>query len=373
MTQPHLQFFIPICLSTTALMASSKPAIAKQLGELLQEQQEPFILEIYLLERGYLKNVNPNTGSRCCSSISSSFLKSSAGLGLSRRRKVIPNCSKIVKAVFNKLVSVSSNQKLKNSASGKGNFSVWDQEKAESDRFSSASSTTVFNSCSESDAEDGVSATEDSCLASKLAILNEKKRWLQRKLQWRSREEDSKELSSVSVLEDIPSNEDSPRHDNRQRNAKTRDSIHAVSFSKFIFQTSVDEPKGYDHSSQYVIDRRALQQSKQPLFDCVRELVGTGGWKNGRRQQSVEFPGAEELVKLLYEDIRTWSKLSGNETNTTHMLNSNFMAPVGEWSDFETQTREISAEIGDAILEDISKAIVVDMTAFVEQHLCEAR
>ncbi|GFZ10140.1 hypothetical protein Acr_21g0007390 [Actinidia rufa] len=324
-------------------MASSKPAIAKQLGELLQEQQEPFNLEIYLLERGYLKNVNPNIGSRCYSSISSSFLKSSAGLGLSRRRKVIPNCSKIVKAVFNKLVSVSSNQKLKNSASGKGNSSVWDQDKAESDRFSSAGSTSVFHSCSESDAEDGVSATADSCLDSKLAIFYEKKRSLQ-----------------IEIDE------------TGQRNAKTRDSIHAVSFSQFIFQTSVDEPKGSDPSSQYVIDKRALQQSNQLLFDCVRGLVETGGWKNGKRQQLVEFPGAEELVKLLYEDIRTWSKLSGNETNPTHMLNSDFVASVGEWSDFETQTREISAEIGDAILEDISKDIVVDMIAFVEQHLCEA-
>ncbi|GFY85968.1 hypothetical protein Acr_04g0007060 [Actinidia rufa] len=310
------------------MAASSKPAIVKQLGEFLQEKQEPFILEIYLLERGYLKNLNPNTGFRYCSSNSSSFLKRSASLGLSRRRKVIPNCSKIVKAVFNKLVSVSSNQKLKNSASGKGNSSVGDREKAESDRFSSASSTTVFHSCSESDAEDGPNSLQkdgDSCPASKFCnLVQEKEVVTDRKLQLRSREEDSKELSPCV---------------GHNKNAKTRDNIYAFSFSKSIFQTSVDEPKGSDPSSQYIIDKRDLQQSKQLLFDCVRELVETGGWKKRRRQQLVELPRPEELGKLLCEDIRTWSKLSGNETNTTQLLNSDLAASVGEWSDFETQAR----------------------------------
>ena len=91
---------------------------------------------------------------------------------------MIPNCSKIVKAVFNKLVLVSSNQKLKNSASGKGNSSVGDREKAESDRFSSASSTTVFHSCLESDAEDGPNSLQkdgDGCLASKICKLVQEK------------------------------------------------------------------------------------------------------------------------------------------------------------------------------------------------------
>ena len=85
-----------------------------------------------------------------------------------------------------------------------------------------------------------------------------------------------------------------------------------------------------------------------------------------------EFPRPEEHVKLLCEDIRTWSKLSGNETNTTQLLNSDLAASFGEQSDFETQTRVISAQIGDAILEDVNREIVVDMIARVERHLCEA-
>ncbi|GMQ08538.1 hypothetical protein CsSME_00052219 [Camellia sinensis var. sinensis] len=77
-------------------MASSMP---KQLGELLQEQQEPLILELYLFEKGHLRNnFNSETNFHCCFGNPSSFLKRSASWGgLSKRRKAIPSCSKIVK------------------------------------------------------------------------------------------------------------------------------------------------------------------------------------------------------------------------------------------------------------------------------------
>ncbi|GMP24870.1 hypothetical protein CsSME_00001991 [Camellia sinensis var. sinensis] len=68
-------------------MASSMP---KQLGELLQEQQEPFILELYLFEKGYLRNnFNSETNFHCCFGNPSSFLKRSASWGgLSREEKL---------------------------------------------------------------------------------------------------------------------------------------------------------------------------------------------------------------------------------------------------------------------------------------------
>lgn len=121
-----------------------KPVVAKQLGELLQEQQEPFILEIYLHEKGYSK-------------------KSASWGPKNKRRKVIPSCSNVViKTVFKKLVeSFRNTRKAKiNSASGDGNHSDReigrriDQGTADSERFSSASgTTTLFQSCSGSDTE----------------------------------------------------------------------------------------------------------------------------------------------------------------------------------------------------------------------------
>uniref|UniRef100_A0A5B7AMZ4 Uncharacterized protein n=1 Tax=Davidia involucrata TaxID=16924 RepID=A0A5B7AMZ4_DAVIN len=149
-------------------MASTmpKPVAAKQLQELLLEQQEPFILESYLLERGYClkNNLNSAVSLPVCSGNSSKFLK---------REKVIPYCSKIVRAVFNKLI-------MKNSKSSVTEIGTSNQDFAESDRFSSASSTTVFNSCSDSDIEDTSSsspkdqiwATADTCQALRLVNLS---------------------------------------------------------------------------------------------------------------------------------------------------------------------------------------------------------
>lgn len=132
--------------------------MSKKLGQFLQEQQEPFTLQIYLLERGQFRNKHlvSDGNFRCCSTNSSSymFFKRSASCGAKKRRKLIPNCSKIVKSVINKLVPISHNQKIKNLANDQqhNNTSniIVDDEK-----ISSASSSTVFNSCHDfSDAEE---------------------------------------------------------------------------------------------------------------------------------------------------------------------------------------------------------------------------
>lgn len=76
--------------------------MSKQLGQFLQEQQEPFTLELYLLERGQFRNKHLTSDGdfRCCSMNSSTnFLKRSASCGAKKRRQVlILNCSKIVKS-----------------------------------------------------------------------------------------------------------------------------------------------------------------------------------------------------------------------------------------------------------------------------------
>lgn len=49
-------------------LASTKEASLRRLGELLDEQQEPFVLEIYLLERGYGIRKSMELQGGCCSS-----------------------------------------------------------------------------------------------------------------------------------------------------------------------------------------------------------------------------------------------------------------------------------------------------------------
>ncbi|KAJ8541214.1 hypothetical protein K7X08_002030 [Anisodus acutangulus] len=192
--------------------------MSKQLGQFLQEQQEPFTLEIYLLERGRSirgKSTLFSDGDfRCCSRNSSTkFLKRSANCGAKKRRKVIPNCSKIVKSVFNKLVTIIHNQKIKNLGSVEQNngtsknINCQGNTNADYDKFSSASSSTVFNSCLDtSDAEeaDNLSspqAADDNFLHEEQVTED------RRKLRLDFLEE-SEQLSPVSVLEETESSDD---------------------------------------------------------------------------------------------------------------------------------------------------------------------
>lgn len=124
----------------------TKPERQQQLGELLQQQQEPFVLEIYLIERGYLRRSLSTRlkSSRfgCCNGNSNKLISA----------KGIPNCSKIVRAILKKFGHSSEARNTKKEAKFSVNETQRnDQEAAERERFSSASSTTVFNSCAESE------------------------------------------------------------------------------------------------------------------------------------------------------------------------------------------------------------------------------
>lgn len=68
-------------------------SVTKQLGDLLQEQQEPFVLELYLIDRGYRKNVMLSKRNRI-------FRRACRSEVLCRRRKIISRCSSAVKALF---------------------------------------------------------------------------------------------------------------------------------------------------------------------------------------------------------------------------------------------------------------------------------
>lgn len=71
-------------------------SVTKQLGDLLQEQQEPFVLEIYLFDKGYRKNVllSKRTSSN------KFFMRVNRSEVSYRRRKMISSCSSAVKALL---------------------------------------------------------------------------------------------------------------------------------------------------------------------------------------------------------------------------------------------------------------------------------
>ncbi|KAI3465238.1 hypothetical protein Pfo_021901 [Paulownia fortunei] len=321
----------------------------KLLAEFLQEQQEPFALEVYLLERGYSRGTSLDASSSFRNS--AQFLTGSASCGLRSRRHALPNCSEFVKAVFSRLL-LQYNQKIKNPENGGRKCTLPDdresrQEHADGDKFSSASGTTVFNSCSENDVEDA-------------HCLEEEEADADRKLKWRSMEDSNKQLSPVSVLEETES-------DDKQYNFKTTQGESSTSISqckpKQPTHYSVQELQelvGSNSYAQYIINKRALQQTKQLLIDCVREVIEIHRKRDHKgRQQVKKILGAEELWKLVCENVWLWSQDSIDETNIVHLLNYDVMASAEEWrTDSEQQKEEISMEIGDAILEGIINEIV---------------
>lgn len=125
-------------------MASTVTKPGKQLGELLQKEQEPFVLNVFLNERGYHKKITRK-----------------------RRTKGIPSCSRILRAIFNKF-AWNKNDESRNTKTtttddddddqSEGKFrgnekqrGIIDEQVAEPDIFSSASGRTIYNSFSESD------------------------------------------------------------------------------------------------------------------------------------------------------------------------------------------------------------------------------
>ncbi|KAK9225951.1 hypothetical protein WN943_010996 [Citrus x changshan-huyou] len=311
-------------------MASTPaPKTIKKLGQFLEEQQEPFILEIYLSERGCIKKQKKNLNS-------SKFLKRSTSLNNSIKGVTI--YSKLLKAAYNKLVPIKDSPKVKNSNDG--------QEVAEANQFSSASSTTTeVNSCSESEVKlqkDDISFRGHNCRSAE----NEAASVLQ---------EESEQISPVSVLQE----ENQSRSTITQAKNITEDSLLSASL------WNLEELVCSKLNSKVVKSKKILQQTKQLLFDCVREVLKTNDENgNDRRQQSCrEFMGPELLGKLMSEKLKAWEKQSGDELNITRLLDFDFQDSVQEWSDFKQQMRDIAFKIGDAILEEIRDQLVTDLVS----------
>ncbi|OVA09422.1 protein of unknown function DUF4378 [Macleaya cordata] len=417
-------------------MASSsslpKTTQVKRLSELLQEQQEPFHLDVYLLERGYSKkklNFDGTVG--CCppeNPPSGKDLKRLASYS-SKRRKGNQNYPNILRSVLNKLTSVYDNRKSSRNFNSRtndhGKYHVSkmssstngrNYQVAELDRFSSASSMTLFDSCSESDGEEfshqtfqenPISSSPADTYKPNLELHNllEQEGTTGRTNQWGCMEDSSKQHSPVSVLEELPFDEivqSSSRTSYKKKIKSTNSSLilpKKITDDESIFSASLwellvhalIEKQGFcggitevvqqeelilgstANSSQFFKTKRVLEQTKQLLFDCVREAVENNHERNSgkriRMRRNVhEMLGGEDVGKIICEQICLWGKQSGNITNITQIISSDFCVSTEEWmSETQPQIREnIGVEIGDAILEEIKNEIVTDMIEYFE-------
>ncbi|XWS14821.1 hypothetical protein CRYUN_Cryun35bG0041500 [Craigia yunnanensis] len=351
---------------------ASKPA--RQLGELLQEQQEPFILEVYLSERGCVrKNLTSGANFVGCHGNSGKFLKKFGCQ--SQSKKGIPHFPKALKVVLCNKVFTIKGLRTKNSDDEDGKLSVTEmdrneQDTAEPDRFSSASSTTVYNSCSDSDIDEPSMFADNFKSNLKLYDEREKKAAADVKFQWSCIKE-SKQHSLQSVLEEIYTSVGSPL-DNTRRLSSTRqksffllksiteDSILSASLRNLLLQTTSRKsscagltevrPDGCN-SSTFSISKRVLQQTKQHLLNCVRELAENN---HEKEEKGKEVLGPEEIGKVICENM----KGCGDESNIGKLWD---LTPQ-EWNDFGTEKRDdIELVIGNTIVVEMTSEVVMDM------------
>ncbi|GMI77381.1 hypothetical protein HRI_001407300 [Hibiscus trionum] len=338
---------------------ASKPA--RQLGELLQEQQEPFALEVYLSEKGCgTKNITSihSHGS------SGKFLKMS-GSNKNKRNKGILNFPKLLKVILcNKLFTIRA-LRTKNSNGEDGN----NQEAAEAERFSFSSCSALYNSSSDSDTDETSMFTGNPNLKpSELNAEREKKASVDAKFQLSTCTEDSKQHSPQSVLEAKSTSTVSNTREKSFILPKliTEESILSATLWSLLHQTTAKEEASCEglkdleecNGCPFSVSKRVLQQTKQLLLDCVRELMdhNKGHGKEG-------FIGSEEIGNVICEKIRGWGKRCGDETNINEMLELDVMESKQEWDGFEVESgkRETGILLGNAIVEEITSEVVMDM------------
>uniref|UniRef100_M1A1G9 Uncharacterized protein n=1 Tax=Solanum tuberosum TaxID=4113 RepID=M1A1G9_SOLTU len=121
---------------------------------------------------------------------------------------------------------------------------------------------------------------------------------------------------------------------------------------------SVSNSEETSHESQYIKNKKAIQESRQLLFDCVKEVVEN---QKGKEEEFQRILGAEQLWELLLQNIWLWSQESINETNIKQLIPISSMLSSFEESSGVEEKREIGKVVGDLIFVDISNEIVLDM------------
>ncbi|XP_030528719.1 uncharacterized protein LOC115739646 [Rhodamnia argentea] len=378
---------------TSPMESRAKDDKEKQLGELLQEEQEPFVLEVYLSERWYANR-------------SESLRRSSSGGRPPTSRKSIVRLSKLLRTLYNKVASFNEKHRLKKGGRGEETGvagHTTKQEAAEASRYSLSSDVTTYFCCSESDKEENPTSSESKHASFdpiRLQNLNNAKIVQGVKdstIQW-SIEKDKEQFNHVSVTKQV--NYLEPLHDwqqdlqhspaSQEANAPTckvvlpmtvtEDSIFSASILDILFHclkdkqdfTRTEEASQASDSSasyRYLSSKMTLQLTKLLLFDCVKEIVETHKRKEKAKQRNPVTLGPEEIGKLLCDKIVAWGRMSRDEMSMTELFYSDYVDTVEEWENCVPTKTQISSEVGDAIIEEITNEIVLDMVDLQFQRM----
>ncbi|CAI8599370.1 unnamed protein product [Vicia faba] len=328
-------------------MASPSPKPQKKLSEFLNEQQEPFILQLYLSERS-------NSSKTFTSTSPKNFENPSSSCFLNKKRKPLFPFCKILTRVHKKTLPVIKNSYTTNKHPNFGitheanNVDDQTQIATETDRFSTASSSTVFHSCSDIDDDE------------------------QERTSFSSHKYYNPLFSSNSVCNiGIQSQQETDNRKCHQRCIKvcvthetvnkdvcvcgvvTEESLLLPAIFSSLIQTAKRDQKNYTKQLRQILEhKRVLHKTKKLLFDCVRELT-----KNMKKKDCKRLMGAEKLGKIIWKRRKEGG--GKNERNVSNLVNLEYLDSMNEWSEFKTEMKDISIEIADAILEIVIKDEIV--------------
>ncbi|KAL2894940.1 Chorismate synthase [Bienertia sinuspersici] len=313
---------------------STKQGSPRRLSDLLDEQQEPFVLEIYLLEKGYQikKSLGlDSTNIGCCSTKHDHY----------NTNKSIPN---MAKALLNKLVSRMKQRKRKNEVVGS----------TSSRCCSSVSCLTKMSNASHHDESNQWKIIEENTQYSPDSVLEE-----------------------IDLLQAIPvyNVKQSEEHNNPAESGKrfqkkvSEDAILSASLWELLVHFRSEKPKLLRRRKpfpEYMNSKKVLQKDRQLLFNCVREAVENGKQLKGsinNREKGLKI-GPEETGKFICKKLKALGKLSADETDIQKVLRRDLFEKgvADEWSGFNVWKKEIAADIGDGIVDEITDEIVCDMS-----------
>ncbi|KAK8692463.1 hypothetical protein V6N13_075922 [Hibiscus sabdariffa] len=352
----------------------------RQLGELLQEQQEPFILKAYLSERGCVKKKLISGANfinfSCCHGNSGKFFNKSGSQNESRKGS--PRFPKVLQVILGNKFFKIKGLRTKNSDDEDGKLSVTEMdinndETAEADRFSSASSATLYDSCSDTDIDEPPMFA-DTCVSDwKLHDDRENNADADTKFEWSCMEE-NKQHSPRSVLDEVSTSTSSPP-DNPIRVSRKRlfwpklikvDSTLSTWLLNVLVQTRPVKSSSerlkqlqvpdWSNSSRSSKSKRVLLQKMQLLSDCcIREMIEINHDKKGKGKG---IKGSAEVIrKVRCENLKELGKRCGDKSNIKQLLELDILNSTEEWrNDFESW--DIGKEIGDAIVEEITIEVV---------------
>lgn len=109
----------------------------------------------------------------------------------------------------------------------------------------------------------------------------------------------------------------------------------------------------FNPASQLLISKRVIHQTKQLLFDCVREVAEAHSKQDSHM-------GSEEARMLICE-----KEANGEEANLSILLNSDYLFSVAEWKDLKPQKQLIGTEIGEQALEEIINEVVTELIDYL--------